>query len=397
MWFEERSADTPLPGRWLSSAGARLQYTPGWAQFIERWVEVICGPRASLSLLTAGDARSPLLAAPLVRLGDGGPIPFPYDVRAALFDLWINQRERWDPGLRVAACLARGFEALLDAMNRGWGRALVVHAPLASCSDIMVADTLRAEPRLPTLLRRLFAHARAVAARESRILFVPRVDPANAALSAALADLLAVDTYPSAALDIDRAPGRRARQAVQRNRRLVERAGFVVSDAACAAPGFPFGALLARTALRHGGPHAALGDAFFHELAARFPDDVRCFTALRGGEGAGFVLAIRHRDDWEALRCGTDRALAGTVPIYLDLLFGRLPGLARSHGARRIVLGTGLLDLKARYGALVHPMRAYLALPAGFRLKKPLEGYATLVGRGITARTPGRVAHGARR
>lgn len=366
------------------SGEPRLQYTAPWLDFVEGALPAICGPGARLSVLAAREGGELRAAVPLVRTTPAArPRPFPWDLEDAAFGLWIRNLDPGDRSLRARALASRAFAAFLRAANPSLRRGLVLHAPLSPLSDALVAPRLDGV-EAAAALRALLDQARRIAAEERRCAFIPRVlRQGGERWSECLPGWIRAPTYSSGAYLPGAPAPRRVRQMIHRNRRLMERSGVTVEITAGAPAGVPFGALFAATAGRHRDPAPLLDDRFFRDLAARFAPDVSFLCARREGLALGFLAVLRHGASWEAFKCGTDRALAGPAPVYLDLVYGRLRELAAAEGVARVDLGPGDLDVKRHYGAEALPVDCYVALPPGFRGSRAFAAYLAAVGEGI--------------
>lgn len=366
------------------SGEPRLQYTAAWLDFVEGALPAICGPGARLSALAAREGGELLAAIPMVRTSPAArPRPFPWDLEDAAFGLWIRNLDPADRKLRARALASRAFDALLGALDPSLRRGLVLHAPLSPVSDALVAPRL--DPaEAAGALRALLSGALRIAAEEQRCAFIPRLfRQGGERWNECLTDWIRVPTYSSGAYLPGAPAPRSVRQMIRRNRRLMEQSGVTVEITGDAPPDVPFGALFEATARRHRDPAPLLDDRFFRDLAARFAPDLRFLCARREGLALGFLAVLRHGASWEAFKCGTDRALAGPAPVYLDLVYGRLRELAAAEGAARVDLGPGDLDVKRHYGAEALPVDCYLALPPGFRGGRAFTAYLAAVGEGI--------------
>lgn len=385
MQVDERGAEALTDGDLLPLSGEpRLQYSAPWLAFCASRLAPICGHGSSLSVLAACVGDEIVAALPMVRTSATvSPRPFPWDFEDFFFGLWIRN---WQPShrvLRARATLARAFAAVLGAVNPALRRTLILHAPLAPISEVLVAAQ---RPR--TLVRQavqaLLARARQLAADEGRCAFVPRVRRRDAALWAdALTDWTRVESYSVAEYLPAASQGRHLRQMLTRNRRLVDRAGVTVEISPTVPAEFPMGALFAKTTARYRDPAPALDDVFFHELGACIAPRTRFLCVQRAGCPVGFLAVLEHDTFWEAFKCGMDREVAAPAPIYLDLVYGRLRELAATARIARVELGPGALDVKQHYGAHVHPIDSFVALPPGFRGRAAFTAYLRAVGAGI--------------
>lgn len=379
----EEVAPAELTGADLHAPGERrLQATPAWLDFVGGFLPAVAGPGARLGALAAFEGGRPVAAIPLLRTAPvAAPRPFPLDFADLFFGVWIRAVPFVDHSLWIRARLSAAFGAALGAVEPSLRRALVIHAPLAPTSTAMVA------PELPPARGReaiaaLLAEARAIADREERCLLIPRVPRREVdRWGGGLDGLVRVPSFGNAEI-LPGSPPARIQQMIRRNARLMDRHGVTVDDTPGAPAGVPFGRLFAGTAARHRDPAPALDDAFFAALGARFPGRVRFLCGRAGAETAGFLVGLRHGSTWEAFKCGTDRVLAGAAPVYLDLVYGRLPALA--GGASRIELGPGDLEIKRRYGAQAYPVDAFVGLPPGFRGRAAFLAYLRAIGEGIS-------------
>lgn len=360
--------------------GPRLQATPAWLDFTSGFLPSIAGAGAHLSALAAIEGARVVAAIPIVR-SSPGPRPFPFDLADLFFGVWIRAVPFTDRSLWLRARASAAFGAVLGALNPSLHRALVIHPPLSPISAAMVAPDLDAA-RARAALVDLLAEARAAADREDRCALIPRVPRREVDLwGPALDGWTRAPSYGSG--EILAAPRARVAQMIRRNARLMDQLGARVEETRTAPDGVPFGRLFAGTAARHRDPAPSLDDAFFCALGARFPDAVRFLSARVGHLPAGFLVALRHGSSWEAFKCGVDRALAGRAPVYLDLVYGRLPALAAREGAARVELGPGDLEIKRRYGAEAYAVDAFVALPRRFRGRAPFTAYVRAIGEGI--------------
>lgn len=362
----------------------RVQTSVAWLELALGTLPSICGDGARLSVIAALDGAGMAAAIPAVRteaLEEARP--FPMDAQDLFFGLWIRHVNHRDGDLRRRAIAARLFGAALGRVNRSLGRALILHVPLAPASDALVARRL-GPSAASAAIRAALGRARAIAADEGRCVVIPRLCRRDAEMwGGALEGFFHAATYPCAELPLDVVPEARTRQMIRRNARLLERAGVTVEIARRAPHDMPLGALFAETAGRHGDPVPRLTDTLFRAIGESFPGSVWYLSARRGGHPVGFVMAFARGAVWEAWKCGVYRSEAGSTPVYLDLVYGKLPELAMKEGGVRLELGAGQIGLKRRYGARVCAMQAHVALPPGFLGRRLFSFYAKAVGEGI--------------
>lgn len=387
MWCEELPPQA-ICGADLGSASGRerLTSTAAWLDIVAPSTASYCGAGATLHVLTALDRGEALAALPLVRTEEIGELrPFPMDVADLFFGVWTRHLPDGDASLRRRALASRAFGAALRRLNPSLSRGLILHAPLAPASDVLVSKRIgpgAAREAISMLLGR----ARQIAEEEDRCLLIPRLLSSEAAMwGEGLSMLTRAATYPVAEKDLRGSATGRTAQMIRRNARLVERAGLTIEIADRAPPDVPFGSLFDQTARRHKGPAPRLDHGLFHALAERFPGRVKVLSARAQGKVAGFVAALAEGPCWEAWKCGVDRSVAPGAPVYLDLVYGRLPEIAARSGASRIGFGTGSLDVKVRYGARVVKVDAYLGLPPSFLGKSAFRAYVKAVGDGISS------------
>jgi len=364
----------------------RVETSAAWLTLVEQALPSICGEGARLSVIVAFDAQGVAAAIPAVRteaLAEARP--FPMDVEDLFFGLWTRHVGDRDRNLERRAMAARLFSRGMRCLNRSLGRGLVLHTPLAPASDALVARRLSASAAAAAV-RAALGRARAIAAEEDRCALLPRLVQRDAGIwvDALVGEgYIRASTYPSAELLLGDALPARMRQMIRRNARLVERAEVTVEVTQTAPEDMPFSALFAETASRHNDPAPRLSDGLFRAIGKQFEANVWFLSARRGKRLVGFVVAFARGVAWEAWKCGIHRAEAARAPVYLDLVYGKLPALAAREGGTRIELGAGQIGLKRRYGARVCEMEAYIALPPRFVGGGLFSLYVKSVGKGI--------------
>ena len=384
----EEMPPNQLPAGWgdANPSTGRSQYRPGWLRFVEPWVEGVCGHGARLDAMVAFDARGPLAALPLVRVASTTPRPFPYDLHDTFFGVWMRNRDPTSRGLKSRAVGAEVLRGILRMLNHSRGSAIVVHAPLASVSEALWTPRSLGMDRA-AILRALFVEVQRTCAREGRGLFVPRVDERDGLMLGAVSEFTGVPSYPNAELRVADEMDRRTRGSIRRNARQLERAGVRVERTVEPPAQFPFERLFRETNGRHPDPATRLDNQFFGNLAG-LASGVTYLLAYLQQRPVGFVVALDHGGVWEAFKCGVDRDAASPAPVYLDLLFGQLPIIARSAGSDVLELGPGALEVKAHYGARYRGVSAFFTLPDGYRLGRTFERYCRRVGDGIRKQFP---------
>ncbi len=368
------------------SGHERVQTSAAWLKLAGETLPFIYGEGAQLSVIAALDGEGVAVAIPAVRT-DACPQarPFPMDVDDLFFGLWIRHVGDRDRDLQRRALVSRWFGAGLRRLNRSMGRGLILQTPLAPASDALVARRLSSNAASPAL-RAALRQARAIAAEEDRCALIPRLLQRDAEMwSDALegAGFIRAATYPSAELELGAALPSRIGQMIRRNARLVERAGIRVEISRHAPEDIPFSALFEETAGRHNDPAPRLRDSLFRAIGEQCTGRVWFLSARRGTSPVGFVVAFERGSAWEAWKCGVHRAQAETAPVYLDLVYGKLPELAMREGGARLELGAGQIGLKRRYGARVLPVEVHIALPPRFLGRALFSRYARAVGEGI--------------
>ena len=368
------------------SGHERLETSAAWLKLMEDALPSVYGEGARLSVIAALDGEGVAAAIPAVRTEALGQArPFPMDVEDLFFGLWIRHVGDRNRDLQRRAMASRWFGAGLRRLNRSMGRGFVLHTPLAPASDALVARRLTSNAA-SSALRAAQGKARAIEAEEDSCAQITRLLQRKAGMWTDALEgegFIRAATYPSAELELYASQPSRIGQMIRRNARLVERAGIFVEISQHAPEDMPLGALFAETAGRHNDPAPRLTDSLFRAIGERFAGQVWFLSARRGRSPVGFVVAFKQGSAWEAWKCGVHRAQADTAPVYLDLVYGKLPGLAMREGGARIELGAGQIGLKRRYGARVMPVEVYIALPPRFLGRALFSRYARAVGEGI--------------
>lgn len=389
MWCKELPPAALRDAALVSVSGqGRLASTPAWLDAVAAEVPSYCGPGATLHVLAAFDRGGALAALPLVRTRRiDAPRPFPMDIEDLFFGLWARHVPPEDPTLRLRAAASRALGAMWRRGSPWLSRGLIVHAPLSSVSDALVSPSL-GPSATEELIGTLLSRAVDIAAAEDRCFMIPRLLRRDAVRwGRGLAEIPRAATYPIAERTLGESLSSRTSQMIRRNARLVARADIDVQVTEHAPPDVPFASLFEETARRHADPAPHLEYNLFNSLAERFPGRVK-FLCARDGDGVlGFVTALADGPSWEAWKCGVDRAAAGGAPVYLDLVFGRLPDLAARGGATTLGLGTGSLGVKRRYGARVEPVDVHVS-PPSLLGRGALLAYVRAVGEGIARAEP---------
>jgi predicted N-acyltransferase len=263
----------------------------------------------------------------------------------------------------LLAGLPGGARALLPTLHCGGrhvGRSRVLHADGAGPAARPDVE------RLVAAAERLAVEANAVSVS------FPYVDERDTALDEVLRER-GYRCFPSGRdhwLPVDgrgfpaylRSLPRSRRNAVLRDRRKVADAGLVVTvepltDAVVDRLAELEVALLAKYGLSW--PVERSADAL-RTAAAEFGDDASVVLGRAGGDVRGFVLLLRHRDQWYLRQCGFDHAYLGKVPLYFELLFYHLVTRAPVAGVSAIQYGVGSEEAKVSRGCHASQLRCYL-------------------------------------